>query len=118
MDTEETTPSKGKKFLKIALGVFIVLAVLLSTAFVLTAQKNARQAEVRTTAPTQKALTKEEKLQILHDLALQIPKDTPAQQAEKLRILHDLAKKAPADTASVVAEKLRVLHALASSTNQ
>lgn len=118
MDIEETTPNGSKKFLKIALGVLGVLVVLLGAALVLTALKNAKQTEVQTTVSTQKVLTQEEKLQILHDIALSIPKDTPGQQAEKLSILHDLAKKAPVDTASVMAEKLRILHALASSTKQ
>lgn len=70
MDPEETTPSKSKKFLKIALGVLGTLAVLLGAAYFLTAQKNAKQAvpQAEVVVPTKREYTQQEKEQIATNL--------------------------------------------------
>lgn len=65
MDTEETTPPKSKKFLKIALITVTVLATLLGVAFFLTALKNAKQAAeqaLSTALEPPRELTEAEKL--------------------------------------------------------
>ncbi|MBI5400598.1 MAG: hypothetical protein HZB12_00565 [Candidatus Yonathbacteria bacterium] len=119
METEEITPSGSKKFFKIVLGVFGVIVVLLTIAFILTKMKNAREAEVLTATPiVQKVYTQEDKLQILKDLASSTPKDTSTQQAEKLKVLKTLAKQAPKESASSTAEKLRILQELAGKQTQ
>lgn len=112
----ETTPSRNKKIFKIALGVFAAIAVLLSVAYVLTARKNARQAEAPVITPVKKEYTQEEKLQILAHIAQEALKDTPP-QAEKLRTLQTLAKQTPKSSASTT-EKLNILQALATKSSQ
>lgn len=117
MNTEESTSSKSKKFLKIALGVFAVIVILLGTAFILTARKNAKQAEVPVVAPVKKEYTQEEKMQILAHIAQEALKDTTP-QTEKVRILQNIAKQAPKTPAVSTADKLRILQELAVKTGQ
>lgn len=103
MDTEETTPpSKSKKFFKIALGVLAVTAVLLGTAFVLTAQKNAKQADQQAIAEVQAPVvapphiyTDAEKRLALEAFAKQTSTSTLS-EAEKLRALKSFSTKVSA----------------------
>lgn len=99
MDTEETKPSRIKKFLKIALGVLMAIFVLMGIAFVLTAMKNAREAKGQPSASVPQGPTEAEKLQILEALPASVSKDA-------------IQKKGPPSANTSPAEKLRILEML------
>lgn len=99
MEPGETTPSKSKKFLKIALGVLAVVFVLLGSAYFLTALKNAKQAEEQPSASVSQGPTEAEKLQILEALPASVSKDA-------------IQRKGPPSTNTSPAEKLRILEML------
>ncbi|MBI5400494.1 MAG: hypothetical protein HZB12_00020 [Candidatus Yonathbacteria bacterium] len=106
MEMETTSSPSGKKtFLKIALGVLVIILVLATTAFILTEQKNAMQVAPQEEEPTQPAVlpphvyTDEEKRQALEDFAKHASTSILS-ETEKLFALKKFSVKASTTTFS------------------
>ena len=115
MESESTSPS-SRKILVIASSVAVIILVLAGGMFILTNIKNAKQEEVQT-VDVKKVYTKEEKLQVLTDLAKSAPNESTSQE-DRLKTLQTLTNKTASTTASSTEDKLLILQSLAASSKQ